>query len=78
MSRRAISCAFAMLLAVGLFVANVATASAACRDDCYSSCCGSDSLCQGADEMKCLAQCLKDCGGDDVPAVPAPTPVEGS
>jgi hypothetical protein len=42
-----------------------ATASAACRDDCYASC-GTDT--------KCLVPCLKACGGDNVPPVPAPKP----
>lgn len=60
----------------GVFFTAVPSASAACRDDCYSSCCGDDSLCQDQDELKCLTDCLKDCGGDDLPDVPAPKPAD--
>ena len=60
----------------GVFFATVSSASAACRDDCYTDCCDDDSLCQSQDELKCLTKCLKDCGGDDLPDVPAPKPAD--
>ena len=51
-------------------------ASAACRDDCYRSCCGNNSMCNGSGMASCLSACLKGCGGDNVPPVPAPTPAD--
>jgi hypothetical protein len=53
-----------------------APASAACRDDCYRSCCGNNSMCNGPGMASCLSGCLKGCGGDNVPPVPAPTPAD--
>jgi len=60
----------------GVFFAAVSFASAACRDDCYSSCCDDDPLCRDQDDLTCLTNCLKDCGGDDLPDVPAPKPAD--
>lgn len=51
-------------------------AQAACRDDCHSDCCGDNGLCQSEDQLSCLVDCLKGCGGDDIPPVPEPEPVE--
>jgi hypothetical protein len=58
-------CLFALALAAILGTAT--PASAACRDDCYSSC-GTDA--------KCLAACLTKCRGDNVPPVSPPKPVK--
>ena len=52
------------------------TAQAACRDDCHVSCCGDGGLCQTEEQNSCLVECLKGCGGEDVPAVPEPAPAE--
>ncbi len=67
---------FVCFLLGGIIFTAFSSASAACRDDCYSDCCGSDSLCQGQDEVKCLTNCLKGCGGDNVSDVPAPQPAD--
>lgn len=64
--------ALASFLLAAIFPA-FSQAIAACRDDCHSKCC-TDSLCRGKDDAKCLSDCLKGCGGQDVPPVPPPKP----
>ena len=76
MVRKLVTVSVMVVLALSISLWYQSSASAACRDDCYSDCCGGDSLCQGDEEVSCLTSCLKDCGGEDVPAVPAPTPVD--
>jgi len=41
-------------------------ASAACRDDCYSSCCGDDTVCNEPVMVNCLSDCIKGCDGDKI------------
>lgn len=65
-----------LLISVSVIIGFSGVGLAACRDDCYSNCCGSDSLCQTDDEIKCLSDCLKDCGGDNIPEPPEPEPVD--
>jgi hypothetical protein len=42
-------------------------ASAACHDDCYSSCCGHDTMCNEPVVVNCLSNCIKGCDGDKIP-----------
>lgn len=67
---------FVCLLLGGILFVAFSSASAACRDDCHSDCCGSDSLCRSQEQLTCLTNCLKECGGKDVPDVPAPQPAD--
>jgi hypothetical protein len=40
-------------------------ASAACREDCFISCCGSTKVCNEPDKVSCLSNCIKGCAGDN-------------
>jgi hypothetical protein len=46
-------------------------ASATCRDDCYSSCCGDDTVCNEPVMVNCLSDCIKGCDGDKIPETSA-------
>ncbi len=56
-----------LFFVLGAALGTYTTASAACRDDCYSKC---------GDDVKCLVPCLKACGGDSIPPVSPPKPVK--
>lgn len=64
---KSIFIALILFFVLGVTLGTNTTASAACRDNSYAKC-GTDT--------KCLAPCLKRCGGDNVPPVPAPKPVK--
>ncbi len=40
------------------------SASATCRDDCFSSCCGGNKVCTDPVTVSCLSSCQKGCDGE--------------
>jgi len=77
MTKKITMAALSFLILAGILCVASTPAWAECRDDCYSSCCGGDTLCQGSDAMSCLVDCLKACGGQGVPDVPEPKSSQG-
>lgn len=66
--------AVSVFFITGIFLALHTDASAAsCRDECYSSCCGDEGICNGDDEEACVSDCLKECDDSSVPVVTAPS-----
>ncbi len=66
--------ALSLLFVTGVFLAFHTDASAiSCRDECYSSCCGDEGICNGDDEEACVSDCLKECDDGSVPVVTAPS-----
>ncbi len=72
MVKRFVLTVMSLLFITGILPAVQADSSAAsCRDECYSSCCGDEGICNGDDEEACVSDCLRDCD-DSVPVITAP------
>lgn len=59
-------------LMAGLLAIERTDAYAGCREECYTSCCGDEGICNGEEELSCVSDCLKDCGDDGYPGSLSP------
>ncbi len=52
-----------MAAAFCVFIAGLApgTAAAACREDCFTLCCGNARVCTEPEKVRCLSDCSKEC-----------------
>jgi len=72
MGRRFVFAAVSLFFITGIFLAiDTDSSAASCRDECYTSCCGDEGICNAEDEEACVSDCLKDCD-DDIPVITAP------